>query len=82
MTLEEVSVKVEYLEEKLDEHHHPNGNTLSRIDERLKALHEDVKDIKDNFVRKEEFWPVRTVVYGLVGLVLIGVVGALIALVI
>lgn len=58
------------------------------ITEIHKALDEIKGDIKDmmvgfnkNFVSKDQFWPVRTVVFGLVGLILAGVVGALITLV-
>lgn len=40
------------------------------------------EDISQNYVTKDAFEPVRNVVYGLVGLILISVVGALIALVI
>lgn len=46
----------------------------------------DIKDINqkldEKFVTKTEFSPVKTVVYGLVGLILVAVVGALIGLVI
>lgn len=35
----------------------------------------------DRLVSKEEFWPVKTLVYGITGLMLSGVVGALLVLV-
>jgi hypothetical protein len=35
-----------------------------------------------NFVTQAEFWPVKTIVYGLTALLLTGIVGALIALVV
>lgn len=36
----------------------------------------------DEMVTQDQFWPVKTLVYGFVGLVLIAVVGALIAIVV
>ena len=35
-------------------------------------------DIKKNYVSKSEFWPVKTLVYGFVGAILLAVLGALI----
>lgn len=35
----------------------------------------------DNLVTQDQFWPVKTLVYGFVGLALIGVIGALMALI-
>ena len=52
-----------------------NHDLLIRIDERLKAMEE-------NYVTKDEFEPVKRVVYGMVGLLLSGMVLAIIALVI
>jgi hypothetical protein len=37
---------------------------------------------REAFVSRDRFWPIEKVVYGLVGLILTGVVGAIIALVI
>lgn len=54
-------------------------NDLTYIKEKLNAV--DTK-VSQNYVSKEEFEPVRKIVYGLVGLILIAVVGALVALVI
>ena len=49
-------------------------------------MHENIKEIKnklnDDFITKDQFSPVRTLVYGAVGMVLVSVFGALIALVI
>jgi len=44
---------------------------LTRIDSQLLG----------NFVTKEEFEPIKKIVYGLVGLILVGVVGAILALI-
>lgn len=42
----------------------------------------DIKEIKESIVTKEEFTPVKTLVYGMVGLALSAIVGALLMLVI
>ena len=54
---------------------------LIRVDERTKLIIEEMKTLKFSYVRKEEFEPVKRLVYGLVGLILISVGGAVIALV-
>lgn len=49
----------------------------------IKKSVEDInKKITDDFVSKDEFEPVKRLVYGLVSLILITVVGAVLALVI
>lgn len=55
---------------------------LIRIDERTQGMQEDIAVLKNDFVKKEEFRPIKNLVYGLVSLILTGVVGALLALVI
>jgi hypothetical protein len=47
-----------------------------------KSLNEVKKNTEANFVMKAEFTPVRQIVYGMVGLVMMAVVGALISLVV
>lgn len=54
-------------------------NDLTYIKEKMNAI--DTK-VSQGYVTKEEFEPVRKIVYGLVSLVLIAVVGALVALVV
>ena len=61
---------------------------LVRMDERLISVEKTVLSIQENlklldnrYVEKEEFIPVKNVVYGLVGLFLTGLVGAIISLV-
>lgn len=62
------------------------------LDTRVALVQQDVKYIKDGFdkldekisahyVTKEEFDPVKKIVYGLVGLILITVVGSIVSLV-
>jgi len=65
-----------------------NGTTaaaLARIDERTRATNEAIERIErrlnKDFVTKDEFNPVRNVVYGLVGFILLSVAAAGVALV-
>lgn len=52
----------------------------------LGYVRKDISDIKvkleSHYITKSEFAPVKAVVFGLVGIILIGVMGAIIALVI
>ena len=52
----------------------------------LSYIREDVTEIKSqlrgSYVSKDEFEPIKKIVYGLVGLILVAVVGALMGLVI
>lgn len=57
-----------YMDEKFNE----IKQTLEKLSTNLEA----------NYVRKEEFQPVKQLVYGLVGLILTSVIGALLALVV
>ena len=56
------------------------------IDTKLNFIMQSVKDIKQdlekNYVTRMEFEPVKKVIYGLVGIILVAVVGAVIALVV
>lgn len=54
-------------------------NDLTYIKEKLNAV--DTK-VSNNYVSKEEFEPIRKIVYGVVSLILVAVVGALVALVV
>lgn len=54
-------------------------NDLTYIKEKMNTI--DTK-VSNNYVSKEEFEPIKKIVYGLVGLILVAVVGALVALVV
>ena len=54
-------------------------NDLTYIKEKLNAVDNKVSS---HYVSKEEFEPIKKIVYGLVSLILIAVVGALVSLVI
>lgn len=62
------------------------GETLVRFEMTLNATADRVQEIelllKSEFVKQNEFWPVRVLVYGFAGLLFTGVVTALLALVI
>lgn len=64
-----------------------------RDDVKLAVLQNDMSYVKDkldsidnkvssHYVSKEEFEPIKKVVYGLVGLILVAVVGAVVSLVV
>ena len=58
---------------------------LARLDERSKSMKESLDKLIDalpkNYVNKEDFDPVKRIVYGLTGAVLFAVFGAIIKLV-
>lgn len=66
----------------------PNGHDndlsaiLARMDERLGRLQQDVGHVSERMVTRDEFEPIRRVVYGLVGLALVTVAGAVLRMVI
>ena len=59
---------------------------LTRVDERTKRIEESVKGwietVKSDYVRKAEFQPIKLIVYGAVGSILLAVLTALLAMVI
>jgi hypothetical protein len=66
-----------------------SGELLVRIDERTQNIEQEISEIKATmagleakFVTYAEFAPVKKVVYGLVGAVLIAVLGAVVGLVV
>lgn len=60
--------------------------TLAQIKTDLDYIKRDIADIKatirTDYVTREEFSPIKSIVYGLVGIIMTAVVGALVALVI
>lgn len=59
---------------------------LALIKQELKYLRGDVTDIKQKlemeYVTRQEFEPIRKIVYGMVSLILVAVTGAIISLVV
>lgn len=62
-----------------------SGNFNISAGKDIEQIKKDITEInllvKDNYVRREEFNPVQKIVYGLVSVILMGVIGALMALV-
>ena len=60
--------------------------TLATLKTDLEYIKRDISEIKSSlradYVTREEFSPIKSIVYGLVGIVLTSVIGALVALVI
>ena len=63
---------------EMDKRGQHNAELLVRIDERTARQERDTA----KYVTREEFAPIKGLVYGLVGLLLTGVIGAVLALVI
>lgn len=65
--------------------HQPEEIQIAVIANNIENIKADVKDIKfkldSQYVTKEAFEPIRKIVYGLVSLILVGVVGATLAIV-
>ena len=47
----------------------------------IKHILAGIQEIKNGYVRREEFTPVKSLVYGLVGIIMTGVVVAILALI-
>lgn len=64
----------------------PGRITLDTIANDIGYIKEDLKDIKETvgatYVTKDQFEPIRNIVYGLVGLILTAVIVAILSLVI
>ena len=52
-------------------------NQIPFICRDIQGIREDIGEIKASMISKLEFWPVKTLVYGMVGLMLTGIIGAL-----
>ncbi len=56
------------------------------LENKIDHMTSDIKEIKDalkgTYVTQDQFAPVKTIVYGLVGIILVSVVGALLTLII
>ncbi len=61
-------------------------NEIKAINEGLKEMNKGFeridKKLDEKFVTKESFWPVKTLVFGMVGIILTGVVMALMVMII
>lgn len=69
--LDSQSNKIDALDEKLD-------SKIDTLDEKLDIkIGKLIESLDKHYVKKEEFTPVRTIVYSAVGAVLAGVIGAI-----
>lgn len=58
------------------------GSQVSTIKDDVKEIKNFIAALGKNYVKREEFEPVRNVVFGLVALILVSVVGGFMALII
>jgi hypothetical protein len=76
---------------RIDERTKNTDKAIGDIKEDVKTLREELSShyvtkteftpVKDDYVSKKDFEPVRKIVYGVVGIILATVIGALVALV-
>jgi len=59
---------------------HPMAR-LEVLREKIRRLEDDVRDSRDDQVSKQEFEPVKRLIYGLVSVILLAVITAILALV-
>ena len=71
---------------KLEEHCNrqlgDSNQVLIHIEYLRKEVAEMRKDLDDNFVSKDEFYPVRMIAFGMITLVMTGIIGAVITMMI
>lgn len=80
--LSELRGQLANLKDELKDHHHPNGSSLGRLEERQANTQRELHEVRQVMVTKAEFAPVRAVIYGMVGTILVAVIGALLAIVV
>ena len=56
-----------------------DSELLTRIDERTRRMASDIESLKAEFLRKDEFLPIRNYVYGIISLLSLSVGGSLYA---
>jgi hypothetical protein len=54
----------------------------AQIPKNLKTVTDHISGMESQYVKREEFSPVRSIAYGLVGLIMIGVISGVLALLI
>lgn len=82
---QEIRIKMGGIEEKLDALDKSADNQIAKAINtekdivRLEGVISALKDKMSNFVSKDEFSPIRALVYGMVGMALTGVLSAVLA---
>lgn len=61
---------------------HKIGSHVAVLNQEMGDVKVDIKEIKDGYVKTEEFSPIKKIVYGIVGGVLMAVLAAILGLVI
>ena len=82
--LEEISRhsnQLDVMQYKIDANNESSKTGLSTIDKKIDEGFKDVNEKLADFITKDQFWPVKTIVYGCLAIVLTGVVGAALTLV-
>lgn len=74
--------KLEVMQYKIDSNNEISKTGLNDINKKIEDGFKDVNGKLENFVTKDQFWPVKTIVYGCLGIILTAVVLAGLALVI
>lgn len=64
------------------EHHQTDSELLARIDERTLRLIESFEQMKKDYVKQDEFFPIKSIVYGMVSVILLSVVVGLVTLIV
>lgn len=83
--LEEISRhtnQLDIMQYKIDSNNKISEVGLSDINKKIETGFRDVNDKLENFVTVDQFWPVKTIVYGCLGIILTSVVIAGVTLVI
>lgn len=81
-TSHDFETRLQQVERAMAAHSHAESAAVIRLEEHMKGLALGVAKIEREMITKDEFAPVKNVVYGLVALILTSVFGALIGLVI
>ncbi len=79
--MDELLAVLRDMERRIDDMSARLDRADSAIREDLAGLRADVQTIKSQYVTQAEHYPVKTITFSLVGLVMVSVVGALLALV-
>jgi hypothetical protein len=83
--MKDIASRMSGVERRLNEvedRDNTRNELLIRIDERLNQVIQTLEKTTKSYITKQEFEPVKQVVYGLVVIVLVGVAGAILRLVI
>lgn len=76
--MEEVNKKLSSQSKKMDDLDEKLDTKIDTLDEKLNnQINKLIDSLEEHYVRREEFTPVRTIVYSTVSIILAGVIGAI-----